>query len=131
MQLAEELKEHHVIQSYMLTFITHQSRSEELETGFSSTGNGIPYSIDQQPWRFKIWGRTTLEMICKKLANTIGKYKQENIIDLSFQIQLKIAVLGPLLRHGVSAEIWKSTRFLLPEKQWGSWLIELWIFTEG
>lgn len=64
-------------------------------------------------------------MICEKLANTTGKYKQENIIDLSFQIQLKIAVLGPLLRHRVSTEIWKSTQFLLPEKQWGSWLIEL------
>lgn len=33
-----------------------------------------------------------------------GKYKQENIIDLSFKIQLKIAVLGPLLGHPVGTE---------------------------
>lgn len=64
-------------------------------------------------------------MICKKLANTTGKYKQENIIDLSFQILLKIVVLGPLLRHRVSTESWKPIQFLLPEKQQGSWLIEL------
>ena len=64
-------------------------------------------------------------MICKKLANTTGKYKQENIIDLSFQILLKIVVLGPLLRHTVSTESWKPIQFLLPEKQQGSWLIEL------
>lgn len=64
-------------------------------------------------------------MICKKMANITGKYKQENIIDLSFQIQLKIAVLGPLLGHTVGTESWKSTQFLFPETQWGSWLIEL------
>lgn len=55
----------------------------------------------------------------------MGKYNQENIIDLSFQILLKIVVLGPLLRHRVSAESWKPNQFLLPEKQQGPWLIEL------